>query len=584
MNTPVGLGFHIPYTSSIDFELGPHTKGLWECLDERGQLVSRTRFLDQLGNLRYVYPGAHHTRYEYMGLQWHLLNRLRSQDGGLVGLKARLHALDNFGSVTVEDAVQSYILLANVSHLPETLASERAVLHLLLTEPKVRSAFQDGLGDGRAPFVGLLQRRDPYNLHQLLLWFWLEREKAKTVAPSVQKVLEYATGVLEIFFDQETVTEQRTRMRAVFRAVRRLAYLALDSLFTPAPFTLQMSVVLQNIGRDFAAYVDGDAPFQHALDRLDRVMQELVYQSPDALLAMREVTRRRVAALRKVKKALESRDALADCFYPPNEAHPLYRVLHGPSFSLEDAASAPQVLFGTRIKVSANPQDWVAREEEWERAIGPTSRVGLDYDLDDETLGIAVGMTESGSPWPALTQVMLGLSGNEGFGAESQDPGLLRAVKWAVTLWLKPGHTPWLWDYQQHRVALPVFAGCTGPAVAEAVSSWLKQFRDVLSASTVAELELLERVAAATTGMQALLGYGGSTRIRDWTRKIVAEFDGLLHGIDKNHNPTLIIVEAKTGADPTEAKRQLMEHVPRVFHGEVCYRCEEGGAVAVITL
>ena len=134
---PDQIAYHFPKHGRLSIHVGGYTRALADLFETQGQLITRLKQTDQLGNLRYFYPGAHHTRYEYLLLQWYLLDRLAQAKAvseptlGLGGGVRDLPKLEGAGPPTGVDLLQTAVLLANVGHLPETLAGERAVLAVL---------------------------------------------------------------------------------------------------------------------------------------------------------------------------------------------------------------------------------------------------------------------------------------------------------------------------------------------------------------------------------------------------------------------------------------------------------------------
>ncbi len=78
---PAEISYHFPKHGRLSIRVGEYTRALADLFEKEGRLITRLRQTDPLGNLRYFYPDAHHTRYEYLLLQWYLLDRLRQVKG-----------------------------------------------------------------------------------------------------------------------------------------------------------------------------------------------------------------------------------------------------------------------------------------------------------------------------------------------------------------------------------------------------------------------------------------------------------------------------------------------------------------------
>ncbi len=587
----VSLDYYLPRYGALDVKLGPYTSRLWHALDDHHHLVRRTKTMPQLGNLTYFYPGAHHTRYEYMILQWHLYSVLASLKDSTLPLHAHVTypAIKNApfrhpaqDVVRGEDLLQSWVLLANVSHLPETLAAERAVLHFLLQSGPIQQIFLRGLGEGGGLAAGCLTRRDAYDLHHFLFWLWLEREKGRHTDPAMTETLSYATMVLEYFLDREAgpQAEQRAKLRGLFDAVRPLAYLALDTLYTPAPFSIELGAVLADIRRDFTAYLEGEAPFQRALARLDALMRELVYQAPEAMISMRRVTQERLKRLQGVAQSLRGIDDLADCWYPPNVKHPRHQILVGP---LDEALPSRSTVQGFRFPVGNGQTDWVEEETGLERQTGPGTLVALDYDANDHSVGVAVDVSGCKTPAAGLHFLrgwLRALTARAHLNVPPHEPEGVSMLSWALSQIVRSGLVISTWDYRDRVPDPPVFLTEGGTTASAELNAWLDRFRERLAPSEVAEVTLLASTAADVSPQSSVLAFGGSVRVHDGSDRRVAEVDGVLL-IASDTGLDAVLIESKTGRHAGDAASALRQKLPRLFVAapEVPVDEVEGGAI-----
>lgn len=67
-------------------------------------------------------------------------------------------------------------------------------------------------------------------------------------------------------------------------SIRKLSYLALDSLYTGVPFSLDLSSIFLSLGQYERQVFSGQSNFQNALDLLEGVVRNSVYMSPRSLL------------------------------------------------------------------------------------------------------------------------------------------------------------------------------------------------------------------------------------------------------------------------------------------------------------
>ncbi len=71
------LEYHVPQLGKISIKLYPFATETYNLLDHYGH-IDRMRKIDQLGVIRSVYEGAHHSRWEYVMVQLSLIHQLSS--------------------------------------------------------------------------------------------------------------------------------------------------------------------------------------------------------------------------------------------------------------------------------------------------------------------------------------------------------------------------------------------------------------------------------------------------------------------------------------------------------------------------
>jgi len=78
----------------------------------------------QLGAIQYLLRGAHHTRYEYIYLQWTLIHQLKTQNKGLgLGSENKSLNIDGEENPTNAELLQCLSILTNMGHFPDTFSS-----------------------------------------------------------------------------------------------------------------------------------------------------------------------------------------------------------------------------------------------------------------------------------------------------------------------------------------------------------------------------------------------------------------------------------------------------------------------------
>ncbi|MDA8198524.1 MAG: hypothetical protein M0Z54_03690 [Thermaerobacter sp.] len=587
---PDEILYHFPKHGRLSIHVGGYTRALADLFEAEGQLITRLKQTDQLGNLRYFYPGAHHTRYEYLLLQWYLLDRLAKAKSvseptlGLAGGVRDLPKREGAKPPTGVDVLQTAVLLANVGHLPETLAGERAVLAVLASDPDLRQAFQHLLGDAAPAFGIALQQFDPYGLHLYLAWLWLQQVHSFDADP---QVVQYGRQVL---WHQLAPDENPKwgRFQKLGQQVRRIAYLTLDTLYTPAPFSIEFGTLEDDLVRNPEAYMLDTSLFQMALLELNQVMRRLVYQSPLALLSMAAITRERVTRITRARDQLLQPDGWVSAIYPQRGSK-LSDVLHGTLAAAAASDVDARRTVALELTLAERRPVWrntVALEEAMGHKSDRRSRAACDWDASSQTLGIAFAPV-AGLPanqwarvaagfWQAVLHRATDPAAPAGAGTSSARALYLYALRAALGDRLVPAvRSDPLGGHPE-----PVFWGRRALDVAPPLRQWVDAATDTVHASVLHEVRVLAAVCEALHTRGPVLAYGGQTVLYAGSEER-AELDGvILVAGDAESPPAIIWVEAKRpGA--SLARAQLENRLRRVVQLAVSHVAEvDGGAWA----
>lgn len=587
---PDQIAYHFPKHGRLSIHVGGYTRALADLFETQGQLITRLKQTDQLGNLRYFYPGAHHTRYEYLLLQWYLLDRLTKAKGvseptlGLAGGVRDLPKRDGAGPPAGVDVLQTAVLLANVGHLPETLAGERAVLAVLADDADLRRAFQNLLGEAGPAFGIALQQFNPYGLHLYLAWLWLEQVRSFDADP---QVVQYGRQVLwhQLAPDDNP---KWGRFQKLGQQVRRIAYLTLDTLYTPAPFSIEFATLEDDLARNPEAYMLDTSPFQMALWELNQVMRRLVYQSPLALLSMAAITQERITRLTRARDQLMQPNGWFSAIYP-KPGSKLAAVLHGTLAAAAASDVDARRTVALEVPLADRRPVWrntVALEEALGRQADARSRAACDWDASSHTLGIAFAPVPHLPPdewarvaagfWQTVLRRATEPAAPAGDSVSSARALYLYALRAALGDRLLPAvRSDPLGGHPE-----PVFWGRRAMDVAPALRQWADAATEAVHASVLHEVRVLAAVCEALHARGPVLAYGGQTVLYGESQ-VRAELDGVVLVAGTGDVPPAIVwVEAKRpGA--SLARAQLEDRLRHVVQLSVSHVAEvDGGAWA----
>lgn len=321
--------YNLPGHGLINYKFLPYTKIAWDYF-ERHRRIKYLQRTDQLGVLRSIFPGAHHTRYEYVIAQLATVCELCNLSGHQArgfNLSSKLGEkleLEGAGKISKGDALQCLILLNNIGHLSTTFAGERALSELLRTKNDIRRAFTQGLDESvQESFKNSIEGFQSPSLHKYITLFILKRHRK---AEKDKKISCFFTKLLYSSMQDD---DQFTDIHHLYRSIRKLTYIALDSLYTPVPFNLDLRSIYLSLEYFLDDVFRPESEFQAALSQLDIVLRDSVYMAPQAVIHFSNVTSSTIKSLKEspyrlntisgLKKLIEPEEDSLDIFVNANE-------------------------------------------------------------------------------------------------------------------------------------------------------------------------------------------------------------------------------------------------------------------------
>jgi len=298
----IKLEYYVPQLGKVTVKLSPCAKKCYEILEEEGYIRGMME-IDQLGVIRNVYGGAHHSRWEYVMVQLSLIELLKKSEGAKgLGLSSDVKKIYNKSPIGA-DVLQTWVLLFNSGHLPGTFATERAILRCCKKYEELRKTIYNGLPHEnkiRRDFEKICDEENIYAFHRILTCFFLERYKNNSrnsrYIDTFQKIIR---GYIE--------PSNQKNLKKIFRRVRQLSYIFLDSQYAPCPFSLNLSNLYINIS-DYVndLFKEDNSLINRTLNSLEDLLSMDVYLSAASI---RELG----AHARKIEDNLEGkREELGD--------------------------------------------------------------------------------------------------------------------------------------------------------------------------------------------------------------------------------------------------------------------------------
>lgn len=281
LETPEVISFHVPPIGVVSTTLREESARLFRFLRNTGE-IDRLKNLDHLGAIRFALEGAHHPRWEYIAVILTLCDR--AAESPEVHLKSSVSLGSGLTLSSGQELLKCWAMLLNVGHLQWTFAAERALLFELWANRQLRLQFPldiDSDPDVQTWAGGLLKEARVYQLYQALAFFRMKGLAADDQHP----LLDQWLGLLRAYVLETASSQQVARLRAIYREIRRVAYMALDAHYTPSVVTVDAHQLFTNIAK-LANLVTEVTRTEDQLAAVERHLYRDVYLSEPVLRAI----------------------------------------------------------------------------------------------------------------------------------------------------------------------------------------------------------------------------------------------------------------------------------------------------------
>lgn len=282
----INLRYHVPQLGEIKCWIcKPYAANCFNLLNHYGH-IKRMESIDQLGVIRNVFEGAHHPRWEYVILQLYIVNLLQDSkalEGNGIGSNVKLG--DGI-ELSCAEVLQIWILLLNSGHLPGTFATEKALLKYSKKNNTFKRPLQEGLPkEMKEFFKKVLENENIYDVHKVLISFHLERYKrcrdydvsGIKLVEILQKVLCFYT-IDELFDDNKR--KKQENLRSIFKRLRQISYLFLDSQYAPFPINFSLFQILNSGSWLKDLFTTPTKSISKTLDAFEDLLSINLYHSP----------------------------------------------------------------------------------------------------------------------------------------------------------------------------------------------------------------------------------------------------------------------------------------------------------------
>ncbi|KZX11110.1 hypothetical protein [Methanobrevibacter curvatus] len=295
----INFNYSFSKLGNVNVRLYEFTSQCYILLEQNNKFnhIKRLKEIDQLGVIRNVHEGTHHPRWEYVVLQLNIINQLCSLEiaKGL-GLKTNQKSFKKF-KPSGGDILQMWVLMFNSGHLPGTFASERGFLKLLLKNKKFKKVFYDGIKcktnkltkSKRKFFKEILGNEDIYSVHKILISFLLNRYKRSNLEgiEDTDEFIDFLQEVHDFYFTKQKESEievKRIKLISLFRRIRQISYLFLDSQYAPIPLSFDLPLVFFNFEEYYnEIFINPESQIVKTLDSFDDLLSTSFYHSKHSI-------------------------------------------------------------------------------------------------------------------------------------------------------------------------------------------------------------------------------------------------------------------------------------------------------------
>ncbi len=299
------MEFYLPPVGTVAITLHDESARIYRWLQDVGE-IDRLKTLDHLGAVRLAWQGASHSRWEYIVFLWSLIDRCREAEE--VHVSSGVQLADRSTVTSGLELMKCWALLLNVGHLVWTFAAERALLFELWEHRSTREAFPLLVADDESVrdwAAEILRAGRYYQLFHALAFIRL-----RSFPDAGADRLAWEPILRAHVLNHPTEPPGLVKLRSIYRQLRRLAYLALDTQFTPSVVRVdprQLVTDARALGRLVSAVLR-DEETDDELTALERSLYQHIYLAEPVIAA---IAAREVELRTRIRRSLRHKDVLS---------------------------------------------------------------------------------------------------------------------------------------------------------------------------------------------------------------------------------------------------------------------------------
>ena len=303
------LTYHLPPLGRIKTTLYKEAAELYDFLESCNE-IERLKQLDHLGIIRFAIEGAHHSRWEYIILTMSLIDRCREVKS--IHLSSEVTFSNEFRISSGFELLKIWSMLLNIGHIQWTFTAENALLLEVWQNRDVRKDFINLIEDEDVQVwaKSILQKTDIYKFYQILALIRISQ-----IGERLAQFPLWQTA-LKMYMLGESNNQKVENLRQLYRSLRKISYLILDSHYVPALASVDVGQILTDPESLEQALQDlkEESGTKSVLHALETHLYEAIYLGPQTLRVIAEREKSLRQSIRKSlreKGVLETLEALA---------------------------------------------------------------------------------------------------------------------------------------------------------------------------------------------------------------------------------------------------------------------------------
>jgi len=132
-------------------------------------------------------------------------------------------------------------------------------------------------------FKEIIDGNNIYSFHKILIYFYLGRYRRR--CSNYPDFVNFLYEVLDFYnFPSEIKKERQDRLRNIYKRIRQMSYLFLDSQYGPVPVNFNLSTIILNFS-DYIPHIfkDYNDPIIQTLDSFENLLSTNVYHSAESI-------------------------------------------------------------------------------------------------------------------------------------------------------------------------------------------------------------------------------------------------------------------------------------------------------------